>query len=192
LGGLGNLLPGSLGNKLKSQGAAIRGVQTKALRTTQAPISAQRKVDALKREGGRVTGGAKGGGSTIRGKQAPMGPQVRDAAVSKQHRRAQTSTEHTTGVYRVQTVEVDPGESLSLNLHIGSKKRRYPGGSFLYTIQSQQKPLESVDVEIPPVSSRGTVHFKSIAAWRYWLPLIISGMVVVMTLLSLIYYLTFL
>jgi hypothetical protein len=43
--------------------------------------------------------------------------------------------------------------------------------------------------EIPPVTSRGTVYIKPIAEWRYWLPTIACGLVVVMTILSLSFYL---
>ena len=91
--------------------------------------------------------------------------------------------------YQAQTKEVDPGESILLTLRIDSrKKKRIPEGSYLYTIHSQQISLEPASVQIPPISSRGTVHFKAVPTWRYWLPLIVCGLVVLAAILSLTYY----
>lgn len=189
LGTIGNIIPGSLGNQLRSKGGAVRGVQTGTLKTTQAPLRTQQKFTALKMGGSRLTGAGTGGGSTARGHQntvdyvqtagkTPSGPEP-----------GKTKPGQPGSEYWAQTKEVDPGESLSLTLRIDSRKRRYPEGSFLYILHSQQVSLEPANVQIPPVTSRGTVHFKPITAWRYWLPIIVCGLVVVLTFFSLSYYL---
>ncbi len=190
LGTLGNLIPGSLGNQIRSKGASVRGVQTRTLQTTQEPIRTQQKVAALKKNSGRLTGGRSDKGDPTNENRISAGDQQEAAVTSWQPETSTTRNGQPSSNYRVQTNEVGPGESLSLSLHIDSKKWRNPGGSYLYTIHSQQVSLAPTDIEIPPVTSRGTVHFKSVTAWRYWLPITICGLLVVMTFLSLFYYLT--
>jgi len=192
LGVLGNLIPGSLGTKLKTQGAAARGVQTDALKTMQAPMQAQRKVDALKREGGKFGGGTKidqSEASHPRAGDDRQGSQVVQTP-SRQPVSMLTGSYQPTGVYRAQTKEVDPGESLVLSLKVGSKTRRYPQGSYRYTLLSQQMSREGTDIGIPPLKTSGTVHYKPVPAWRYWLPILGTSIVVLLTLLFLLVYFT--
>ena len=190
LGTFGNLIPGSIGNKLKSQGAAARGIQTKTIRATQAPKSAQRKLDAVKREGGRMGGGVKVDTGPARNQYeastSTQGPTHR----STKYQTGKARRTAKTGEIRVQTIEIDPGESIQLSLNIRSLKRRYPEGSYLYTIQSQQIPSVGYDYEIPPITTRGTVNFKSLPAWRHWFPFIITAFIVTATAFSIFYYLT--
>jgi hypothetical protein len=192
LGVLGNLIPGSLGSKLKAQGAAARGVQTDALKTMQAPMQAQRKVEALNRERGKLGGGTDSTPGKVQAPQPAVerqGPETIRTS-SNQPVSKLAGSFQPTGLYRVQTKEVQPGESLVLTLRVGSKERRYPEGSYRYTLLSQQMPQEGIDSGIPPVKSSGTVHFKHVPLWRYWLPLFGSSVVVVLTLLLLLVYFT--
>ena len=68
------------------------------------------------------------------------------------------------------TIQVDPGAGLDLKLRIGKKKRRYPEGSFNYTVFSEQLPVDDrFDASVVKHES-GVVSFPPIGSWRYFLP----------------------
>jgi hypothetical protein len=190
MGTLGNLIPGSLGNQLRSKGASVRGVQTSTLKTVQEPLRTQQKVTALKKDTSRLTGAGTRQGTTFNGSPNTEGP-IRTPLTTQSGLVPETARPGgAVNEYRAQTKDVNPGESVSFTLQIDSKGKRIPEGSYLYIIHSQQVSLEPASVQIPPVTSRGTVHFKPVSTWRYWLPIIVCGTVVVLTFLSLSYYLT--
>jgi hypothetical protein len=189
LGTLGNLIPGSLGNQLRSKAASIRSVQTSTLQTTQEPLRTQRKVTALKMDGSRITGTGPKPGTAAWATTDSIDYVHTPVHIRPQKEPGTVISGRPGGEYWAQTKEVGPGESLSLTLRIDSKGKRHLAGSFLYLIHSQQVSLESAKIEIPPVTSRGTVYIKPIAEWRYWLPTIVCGLAVVMTILSLSFYL---
>jgi len=189
LGALGSLLPGSLGNQLRTKGAGIRGMQTRTIQATQKPLSVQRKVEGFKLESGRLAGDSSGGEALhINDQPAHRVSTGKALIVNSSPQKSKRGHHH--GSYCVQTIEVDPGESLALTLKIGAQKRRYPEGSFLYTIQSRQVPVAAADPGLSPVTTRGIIHFKPIPLWRYWLPILFSGILVGLTFLSIFYYLT--
>jgi hypothetical protein len=80
---------------------------------------------------------------------------------------------------------------LVLTLRIGTSKWRYPQGSFLYTLWSEQVPVEPLAAEIPAMHKDGTVHFEPVAAWRYWLFPLTSGLVISLSLLTVVFSLFF-
>lgn len=190
LGTLGNLIPGSLGNQLRSKGASVRGVQTSTLKTVQEPLRTQQKVTALKKDSSRLTGTGTHQGTTSNLSPNTEGTGQTPLTTQSGLVPETARPDQTVGEYRAQTKEVNPGESLALTLCIDSKVKRISEGSYLYIIHSQQVSLEPANVQIPPVTSRGTVHFKQVTTWRYWLPTIVCGLVVVLTFLSLSYYLS--
>ncbi|OQY36226.1 MAG: hypothetical protein B6243_03680 [Anaerolineaceae bacterium 4572_5.2] len=190
LGALGSLIPGGAGRKLSKQGAAARSVQTGTIKAAQAPKSMKRKTDAVKGSGSKLGMKTSSGGSTTRNGAAA--PEIQEGVVAPPPAQKTTSKIEVIEHWLhncVQTKDVDPGESILLTLRIGSQKKRYPKGSFVYVIHSQQVPLEEVDVEVPLVSTRGTVYFKPISWWRYWLPTLAVLAIVLATLLSFYYYL---
>lgn len=201
LGIIGSFLPGELGKTLKAQGQAARGVQTKTNEAMQAPDANMRKIDALKKEGGKLSG-----------KAAPQAPQMRLAGSSVKLTSAARAVEPTTSTvstvstapvdarastppqqapvqavdspvaprydYYAQTGEVAPGETLTLTLRILWKQLRTPEGSQVYILHSQQVPVEKVSrTPIPPVSKQGSVYFAPLEPWRYWLPSLIYGFI---------------
>jgi len=188
LGTLGGLLPGKLGSKLKAQGSVVREAQTKTMKTVQAPTQIQRKADALKRDSNRL--GVKTPAGAEPG-NAPRQVETQASAASQAHTIETVQVEQPKVIHhrRVQTREVYPGATLLLTLRIGSKKRRYPSGSFTYTVQSKQVPIDPIKIEPPLVTKHGLVYFKPIAGWRYWMPLFGSLAIVVLTLLAIYYYL---
>jgi hypothetical protein len=199
LGTLGSLLPGKLGRQLTSKGAAARDTQASALKTIQAPKQIQRKTDALQSQSGRL--GAKRPQNAQTPESTPNAVAVPAPGAEQSNlAAAQTAPTHPARisaekpppvreVYRVQTREVAPGARLPLVLQIGSKGKRYPRGSFAYTIQSKQMPLTPTKIEPPLLSKHGTVYFKPIAAWRYGLPFLVTSAILLLTLLSTFYYL---
>jgi hypothetical protein len=190
LGVLGSLLPGKMGHKLKGKSTVARDVQARTLKTTQAPTRIQRKTDSLKRESGRL--GVKTPNSDVlhAGDPEQIAPQAGSPSQQLQVAAAQIEPQKIFTPVSAQTQEVESGATILLTLRIGSKKMRYPEGSYFYTINSQQVPSVPIRITPPPVSKRGIVYFKSIAAWRYGLPFIVCGTIVVVTILSVVYYLT--
>jgi hypothetical protein len=166
LSALGNLLPGKIGKTLKSQGAAARDVQTKTSQTLRIQDQAERQVGAVQKGSSKL--GVKAAAPAL---STGGGQQQKVAAI-------QAPPAVVDYIQIAQTAPVGPGESLSLSLKIQSLKSRIPEGSFLYTISSQQVPLEKVDREIAPVTSQGTVHFDAVSGWRYALPVVMNVLVI--------------
>ncbi|MEA2008699.1 MAG: hypothetical protein U9O54_06225, partial [Chloroflexota bacterium] len=192
LGALGSLIPGGAGRKLSKQGAAARSAQTGTIKATQAPKSMKRKTDAVKGSGGKLGMKTSTGGGATWDDQASIEIQ-KGVAAPPQTQEAPSQVEVVEHWLHncVQTKDIDPGESILLTLHIGSQKKRYPKGSFVYVVHSQQIPLEEVKVEVPIVSTRGIVYFKPIPWLRYWFPSLSILAIVLATLLSFYYYLAF-
>jgi len=187
LAALGNLLPGELGSNLRSRSAEVRNIQQEATQAVDAPVSMQRQVGELQRQTGTLGGNAQGN---------PSGsPAARDASVvsqpSAQKSYPVAGSSANPGVYSVRTTEIQPGTSQSITLKIGTKKWRYPYGSFLYTIQSEQVPVEPLDIQIPKVRREGLVHFEKVESWRYWLAPLTSICVIILSLFMLTFSLTF-
>jgi hypothetical protein len=197
LGTVGSILPGQAGAALKEQGEAARNVQTKTSQTLQAPESAKNKMDELQRDSGKLgvkttSMSAPTGGNGTHPVAAPERVQVyQTTGVVPQAQAIKPAVARLKPAgCHVETKEVAPGESLELILWIAPTSRRSLEGSFPYTIKSQQIPLEKLDREVPPVVSRGVVHFKPVAPWRYWLPSVLNGTIILMEVLSLVYFLT--
>jgi len=192
LGTLGGLLPGSLGKSLKEQGAMVRVAQSKTKDVAQKPQEMQRKLDQMQKDSGKL--GVKTPNAAL--------PQAGQAAMPEPTQIFSTGQVQTTAVptgaggqpqptgaipvrsaaaqvkkfYR--TSEAGSEETLQLTLQISSKSRVAPEGSFLYTVKSQQVPLDKFDKEITPLSRQGVVYFGSIGKWHYWLPNLLSFLVV--------------
>jgi hypothetical protein len=165
LSALGNLLPGKLGKTLKSQGASARDLQTKTSQTLRIQDQAERQVNAVQKGGSKL--GVK-----------PAAPALSTGGQQQKVVASQAPPSKVDYIQIAQTAPVGPGESLSLSLKIQSQKSRLPEGSYLYTISSQQVPLEKVDREIAPVTSQGTVHFSAVSKWRYALPVVMNVLVI--------------
>lgn len=197
MGTLGGILPGRLGAGLKEKAGTARDVQLKSARATQAPQLTVNKIDAVKGASAKLgvttsTNGKTSQSGRAGGLAAASSPDkqivlpVQDGKVEKMN----TSALRDTGL--VQTGELNPGEALSFTLHIGTTAKRYPSGSFIYVIQSQQIPVNGSFGVPAPVSKSGTVYFKPVSIWRYWVPKISSSLVLLLALFGIIYGLTYL
>ena len=198
LGTLGSVLPGSLGASLKEKSAMARGVQAKSAKATQAPQMAANKMDALKSSGGKL--GMKTDQKEDPSKSQPTAAVAADFSPQKQvviPVQDQKKVENKRFVSAsnngmVQSGAISPGEALLLTLRIGTNKKRYPVGSFNYEIKSQQVPLDSKLGDPAPFSKTGTVYYKPVAAWRYWVPFMGGFMVYILTFIGIVYGLNFL
>jgi len=195
LGTFGSLLPGKVGATLKQQGEAARNVQTKTVKTMQMPETAKNKVDAIQRDSNKL--GVASSAAAPQNASNEKRTADRPEAVQKNNRQvvAVDTNNISDTIIRsndcfVQTKEVKPGESLDLTLAITPVGRHSPSGSFVYIIKSQQVPLEKLDQEAPEITSRGMVYFTPVATWRYWLPSILNGMILLIELLGVAYFTT--
>ncbi|MBI9047091.1 MAG: hypothetical protein JEZ06_21575 [Anaerolineaceae bacterium] len=200
LGAVGGMLPGEAGKAMKEQSTSLRNVQTKTTQTMRAPESAKTKLKAASRDGGKL--GLKAPGMPT----APGGSGSSQKTFSEENGETEISSDGAVTLTpkahnerqrqinqrrtMVQTREVSAGEKLALSLHIKSKKRRVPEGSFLYSVNSQQVPLGKFDREILPLVKKGVVHFSKVESWRYWLPDLITVLILAAELLILVYVLT--
>lgn len=188
IGTLASLLPGSWGSNLRAQSETLREAQSNAQAATQAPIDAQRRVESLQQQGGKLSGvtpAAKTGNLPNVNVQRPEARSSAPASVHSQSERPMLTAARkvTPGVYMVQTQPVEPGADLSLVLRIEALKRSRPDGTFAYTLSSQQLPVETLEGEQPPVIKQGVLHFPHIHIWRYWLAPV-ANLLVIATLLS--------
>jgi hypothetical protein len=55
-------------------------------------------------------------------------------------------------------------------LEISKQGKRYPTGSFGYSVESQPVPLNKQLGKAPKTMKKRQVYFAAIAGWRYWLP----------------------
>ena len=160
------------------------------------PEVAQNKMDAVKKDSGKLgvkttTISSPGGGNEhppVSAGPDPIQTGQTSTVTARPVKQAPAKVK-SSGCY-VETREVAPGENLELTLWIAPLSRRSPEKSFTYTIKSQQFPMDKLDRDAPPVVSRGVVHFKAVAAWRYWLPSVLNGAIILMETLSLVYFLT--
>jgi hypothetical protein len=186
LGTLGALLPGSMGSGLRSQSAALRETQSNTLSAVQAPVNAQRRVDSLQQESGRMAG--------VKPAAAPLQAKGSKPAVGSAAPRAQSVHSRLVGPrdvspveYLVQTQPLEPGETLSLVLKIGSLKKRAPAGTFAYLVKSQQLPVEKLSGEPVPVLKHGVVNFPRVEIWRYWLAPVTNTLIIATLLFASIF-----
>lgn len=190
IGTVGSFLPGKAGEGLKSQADAARSIQAETAKATQAPKAAQRKMDSIQQSSGKLGVktdlSIKQGGTAKVDKQEVFeaGPQMESADVVRKVKKVLRRSE--TGALIVQAVETGPGEKLEIALNIGKTKRRYPTGSFSYTVWSQQIPTDDRFGSGEPVAKNGLVSFKPIGAWRYMLPGLCSVLVMLLALFGLI------
>lgn len=196
MGTLGNLLPGQLGSSLRSNSAAAREAQLNTTRAVQAPVSVQRDVAGLQRQGAMLA-------DKTQGKPSATGSTRQQGTTTAAHDHNSYSRQSSGEVapevvvhpvragYSARTPEIQPGASQVLTLNIGTKKWQYPEGSFLYTVWSEQVPVEPLNVDIPAVRKDGTVHFENISGWRYWLSPLASALVISIASLFIIFSLIF-
>jgi len=193
LGVVGSILPGSLGKSLKEKGLAVRDVQTKTKDATEKPKELQRKMDAVQKDSGKL--GVKTSssrpqtpGTTVTSeKNQPVSKQQTLQSGSKSYSKSTTQT-----LKYFCTNEVNPGESLSLSLRIGTRNYRIPNGTSLYTIHSQQVPSGNFDKEIPIVTKQGFVSFSPVSKWHYWYAWILAALLVVAGVAAEIYFISLL
>jgi hypothetical protein len=186
LGMVGSLIPGQVGQQIRAQGAALRKVQMKTTQTLQKPETGLRKVDELKKQGSRL-------GSTVGQTDSSKARAEVVQAQPRQQVQAQTPAPGKStgaparrilaaapGYFGGQSAEVEPGETVQLDLNIKWKKLRLPESSLQYTVRSRQVPVGVPAREVPqPVVRQGTVFFGAAQAWRYWLFYLLSGFCVI-------------
>jgi hypothetical protein len=161
LGEIGSLLPGSAGRMLKERATQARSVQANSMRVSRAPQQLQRQASRF-------------------GKKSSRGGGAYAMATHSQGR-------NFSSIYMVQTPELESGQSISLTLKIGSQKRRYPQGSFPYTIEALPAAVDFHDAQAEPITRGGMAHFAPIDGWRYWMPGFSSVIMALLTLMALVY-----
>lgn len=191
LGAIGHLLPGSLGAGLRAQSARAREMQTGTSRAIQAPQAIEGRMGAVQKESGKLAGVKPGASNSAKASPAraaqpsqkvvqPPSAAAGSGAFSVAHPTADTA-------YRAQTPELAPGQSFDLTLQVGTTTKRYPAGSYDYTILSQQVALDFPDVVSDPISRHAVAHFGTVNPWRYWLPSFVNILLVLISAVSLIY-----
>ena len=190
MGTLASILPGKMGAGLKSQAEAARNIQTETAKATQAPKAAQRKMDSLKQSSGKLGVKAdvqKHQGSNVQADEQDVFESAAQSEVSGMtHKVRKVVCKSESGTVMVQTMEVGPGEKLAIALQIGKTKKRYPTGSFSYTVWSQQVAVDDRYESAEPVAKSGLVSFTPIGAWRYLLPGVCSVLVLLFALFGVI------
>ena len=193
LGIVGNLLPGSLGKSVKGAAGSARKAQSTSAKAIQAPKSAQRKVDAMKKSGSRL-------GVQAGEKPEQRVAQSRSGARKMRGQRQQTEISRSTRevvktikktvekVGVVQTIDLYPGEFLDLSLEISKAGKRYPTGSFGYSLESQPVPLDKQLGSAPAMIKKRQVHFAPIPRWRYWMPSLSVTLYLLLLALSAYYF----
>lgn len=189
LGALAGLLPGSVGAGMRAQASKARSVQTGTQRAIQAPQAVQGQLGAAKKEGGRLVGAKPA--DTRSGVSRPLSAGQSNRTVSAS---AGSGASVVSRVYavsesnscRVQSPELGPGQAIDLTLEIGSRAKRYPVGSFAYSVESQQFAPDFSDVVAEPVQRGGVIYFKPVSAWRYGLPLFVNILLFLLGAFSLV------
>jgi hypothetical protein len=187
LGTLGGLIPGSAGKALKEQAAAARNVQMKTNETMRMPEQTLQRVDSLNRSSSKMGLETPKFALPDSHLPAPGSQQPVLNSVTPTTQPFQSPLSKTLDRYTVQTPEIGPGETILLNLRIGSKQRRVPEGSFLYLIRSQQVPIERQFKEPAPYLKQGIVHFDPVQTWHYWMPGVISWLVALSVMVTMVY-----
>jgi len=170
LGQLGRLLPGEAGRIFREQQAALSRVQSVAGRGAQIQSRARRKLK-LPPKGSRKDNGKKGEGGSLR--SAPPPVRLRP-------------------VYLTKTPLVHPGEALDVNLHITSKTHRAPLERFKYIIRSVTLPQAEFKQAPAALSKSGEVVFPQLSAWRSQLPVWISSLVALLSIIGVVVFLAWL
>ena len=159
MGTLSALLPGRLGSSLRTQSEVLRETQSTVISTTQSPINAQRRVNSLQQQTGKMSGTGHG---TNRFDPVHGPSHSRDLRTGSVENPVQ-------GGHVVQTKPLEPGENISLVLRIEPVKRHHPEGTFSYTLTSRQFPVDPMEVDPPGITRHGLLHFPHVEVWRYWL-----------------------
>lgn len=171
MGMLGSILPGELGKSMKQQGAALRNVQTKSKMAMDKPKEMQRKVDSVQQQSGRLAGKALPGQTS----SSPVKYSTATTSSTSELKQTVEISDHqqadlTPVEQYYQTRQINPGESIKLDLKISAHKKRYPDGSYSYKVISQQVPEGSFERSPQAVTKQGVVNFGQIKRWHYWLP----------------------
>ncbi len=168
LGALGRILPGSLGVRLRANAAAAREMQLQTNRAIQAPQTAQNQVNDVQREGNKLLGAKAPAPRLVAGQSQPAKRQA-TATGSGWGGALQNDEKPRNAIYRAQSPEMEPGTSLDLSLVISAKTKRFPCGSFAYTLESQPIALDFPEAHGQAEQRSGVVHFPPVPGWRYWL-----------------------
>jgi len=196
LGTVGSILPGSLGSGAKNAAGKAREAQSVSAKAVQAPKVAQRKMDAVKTSENRL--GIKGGdaqesgfaNTNARGRQ--MRSKREQAEVSRvPRRRVKKKKKLVEKVGVVQTIDLAPGQFLFLSLEITKEGKRYPSGSYAYSLEAQPVPLDKQFGTAPAMVKKKQVYFAPIGRWRYWIPSISVILYLLLLTLSAYYLLWF-
>ena len=153
LGIIGSLLPGKLGQNLRQSGAQARQVQTKTRQALNAPQATTRKLDALKTEGSRFSSGSNSTAQTKLQQQPP--------ASGGRKRKTQNSI-----FFRTETKELQPGESIEIQLRVRKAQKKHPENNFVVEFQSLQKPTSFRSGALRPMKQKLHVRFPEIPLWR--------------------------
>lgn len=157
---LGQLLPGSLGSKLKQQSGRVRSVQVKTNRVARQPQKIRRQVTGFKQ--------LKAGNQGFAAQRSGLPSEQAGADGAEE-------------TYFVQTPVVEAGQSLHLELKVSSRRRGYKAGTYPYSFEALPMPVDFPDIASKPYLQNGTVIFKHVEAWRFLLPVL---MILVVSLLS--------
>ncbi|MGC1375344.1 MAG: hypothetical protein WA821_03920 [Anaerolineales bacterium] len=198
LGALAGLLPGGLGDGVRQQQEEIRQAQVQAASAAQAPQQAKQRVTVIQSESQKL------GVKPPAAKQAAASPAASPSPSAVTVSPVVAQVEQVAGAdapqvnpvqhpfgefYCVQTVELDPDQTLPLKLVISPAARQAPVGSFAYTLHLQAVPLEHFQEKIPVLSRRGAVHYAPVAAWRSFMPGFAGVLALLLGLLSWFYLL---
>jgi VWFA-related protein len=184
LGGLGALLPGSLGQPFKNMSQKMRRKQSDTGRAIRVPKD---KLDRAKALRGQVTQGSSKGSQTR--EAVPSSKAEASHIVASVEREAVPATTVTrigqpTVEAWSQTPFVEPGETLTVALLIDPlKPHRTQDCSF----QVVSRGIEQKDA--PPVVKEGSIHIEGISWFRLYLPALAFGIVSAAAILSIVFLL---
>ncbi len=170
---VGQLLPGSLGSRLKQQSGQIRSVQVKANRVARTPQKIRRQVTGFNQ--------LKTGNKNL----AASHP---SAAAQKTGQPPEpVSPDGTGAAYFVQTPVMEAGQSLHLVLKVSPRRRAYKAGTYPYTLTALPVPVDFPDLISKSQVQNGTVIFKRIEAWRFLLPVLMISAVSLLSVAALLF-----
>jgi hypothetical protein len=186
LGALGQILPGSLGAGLRARSAQARDMQVGTNRALQAPKTLQNQANAIKNDSSKLAG-KKPSKTQFAASRQGVGPRKLTVASKGTSAASPSERKDVPGDILYESPELDAGKSFDVTLKIGAKTKRYPSGSFAYTINSEQVALDFPEISSESVSRSGVVHFPAVSGWRYWLPSLAIVLLVLLSFISLAY-----
>ena len=171
---LSNYLPGELGQWLRQQGQTLGRMQRGVNQAVQMQEHVKRKTSRrLRIPGQRNVNRAE-----------PLNHAVSSSPVA-------TALNKISSSYAAKTLPIQPGECVEMMLRIMPVNRRYLQGQFPYQITSQQQPLTNIEGVAGAIRKSAVVDFPPISRWRIWLPYILSGFIILSTLLVMVYSIQF-